>query len=139
MVLCRPHAGGTEIEIDDTEMLVITPESPLGSQIMGLEAGAKVSLELGGRKQRPWSERPVSALLFAAFLGQLLGRRGLDSLSIDLPRHDLTGGEGASSSLPALLNNVFCAYPSPAADCSDRFAVPRQNPPSAPRPVHWFY
>ena len=47
-----PTAGGTEIEIDDTEVLVITPESPLGSQIMGLEAGAKASLELGGRTQK---------------------------------------------------------------------------------------
>ena len=47
-----PTAGGTEIEIDDTEVLVITPESPLGSQIMGLETGAKASLELGGRTQK---------------------------------------------------------------------------------------
>ena len=59
-----PTAGGTEIEIDDTEVkrikapragksvLVITPESPLGSQIMGLEAGAKASLELGGQTQK---------------------------------------------------------------------------------------
>lgn len=47
-----PTAGGTEIETDDTEVLVITPESPLGSQIMGLEAGAKASLELGGRTQK---------------------------------------------------------------------------------------
>ena len=47
-----PTAGGTEIEIDGTEVLVITPESPLGSQIMGLEAGAKDSLELGGRTQK---------------------------------------------------------------------------------------
>ena len=47
-----PTAGGTEIEIDGTEVLVITPESPLGSQIMGLEAGAKDSLELGGQTQK---------------------------------------------------------------------------------------
>ena len=47
-----PTAGGTEIEIDDTEVLVITPESPLGSQIMGLEAGAKASVELGGQTQK---------------------------------------------------------------------------------------
>ena len=47
-----PTSGGTEIEIDGTEVLVITPESPLGSQIMGLEAGAKDSLELGGRTQK---------------------------------------------------------------------------------------
>ena len=47
-----PTAGGTEIEIDDTEVLVITQESPLGSQIMGLEAGAKASLKLGGQTQK---------------------------------------------------------------------------------------
>ena len=47
-----PTAGGTEIEIDGTEVLVITPESPLGSQLMGLEAGAKDSLKLGGQTQK---------------------------------------------------------------------------------------
>ena len=47
-----PTAGGTEIEIDGTEVLVITPESPLGSQLMGLEAGAEDSLKLGGQTQK---------------------------------------------------------------------------------------
>ena len=47
-----PTAGGTEIEIDGTEVLVITPESPLGSQLMGLEAGARDSLKLGGQTQK---------------------------------------------------------------------------------------
>jgi len=46
-----PTAGGTEVEMDGTEILIITPESPLGSQLMGLEAGQKSTLNLAGRKQ----------------------------------------------------------------------------------------
>ena len=47
-----PTAGGTEVEMDGTEILIITPESPLGSQLMGLEAGQKSTLNLAGRKQK---------------------------------------------------------------------------------------
>ena len=47
-----PTAGGTDIEMDGTEILVITPESPLGSQLEGLEAGQKSTLDLAGRKQK---------------------------------------------------------------------------------------
>ena len=38
--------------MDGTEILIITPESPLGSQLMGLEAGQKSTLNLAGRKQK---------------------------------------------------------------------------------------
>lgn len=47
-----PTGGGTEVELDREKILVITPESPLGSQLMNLESGNISSLELGGRKQQ---------------------------------------------------------------------------------------
>lgn len=47
-----PRAGGTEVINDNEEVLVITPESPLGSQLVGRKAGDKCELELGGRKQQ---------------------------------------------------------------------------------------
>jgi transcription elongation GreA/GreB family factor len=46
-----PRAGGTEILFEEKEILVITPESPLGSQLMGRRSGDKCDLDLGGRKQ----------------------------------------------------------------------------------------
>ena len=47
-----PRAGGTEVLHENEEVLVITPESPLGSQLIGRKAGEKCDLELGGRKQQ---------------------------------------------------------------------------------------
>ena len=46
-----PSAGGTEIEIEGTEVLVITLQSPLGSQLKGAKEGAKMKINLAGRKQ----------------------------------------------------------------------------------------
>lgn len=46
-----PSAGGTEVDIDGTEVLVITLESPLGEQLAGKNAGDSLSLRLAGRKQ----------------------------------------------------------------------------------------
>lgn len=46
-----PRAGGTEIVHEQEELLVITPESPLGSQLMGRKAGEKCVIELAGEKQ----------------------------------------------------------------------------------------
>ena len=46
-----PSAGGTEIEIEGTEVLVITLQSPLGSQLKGAKQGAKMKINLTGRKQ----------------------------------------------------------------------------------------
>ena len=46
-----PSAGGTEIEIGETEVLVITPQSPLGSQLKGAKQGSKMKVDLAGRKQ----------------------------------------------------------------------------------------
>jgi len=47
-----PRAGGTEVLFENREVLVFTPESPLGSQLIGKKSGEKCLLELGGRKQQ---------------------------------------------------------------------------------------
>jgi transcription elongation GreA/GreB family factor len=43
-----PRAGGTEIIHDKKEILVITPQSPLGEQLVGKQSGAALQLKLGG-------------------------------------------------------------------------------------------
>jgi transcription elongation GreA/GreB family factor len=47
-----PRAGGTEIVYDDHEVLVITPESPLGSLLVRRKAGEKFTLGSAGQKQQ---------------------------------------------------------------------------------------
>jgi transcription elongation GreA/GreB family factor len=46
-----PRAGGTEVEQDKQEILVITPQSPLGAQLMEKKTGDRPQLLLAGRKQ----------------------------------------------------------------------------------------
>ena len=46
-----PRAGGTEVIHDKKEILVITPQSPLGAQLMEKKQGERPQLELAGRKQ----------------------------------------------------------------------------------------
>jgi transcription elongation GreA/GreB family factor len=46
-----PRAGGTEIVHDQKEILVITPQSPLGEQLLGKKSGDAMALVLGGAKQ----------------------------------------------------------------------------------------
>lgn len=46
-----PRAGGTEVGFQKKEILVITPESPLGAQLMGKRAGEKFRLEIAGQQQ----------------------------------------------------------------------------------------
>jgi transcription elongation GreA/GreB family factor len=43
-----PRAGGMEIFHRKKEILVITPQSPLGEQIIGKKSGDKLQLTLGG-------------------------------------------------------------------------------------------
>lgn len=45
-----PRAGGTEIQLGVDTVLVITPQSPLGRQLMGRKQGATVQLDLGGKR-----------------------------------------------------------------------------------------
>ncbi len=46
-----PRAGGTEILHDKIEIFVITPQSPLGEQLMGKKSGELLQLKLGGAHQ----------------------------------------------------------------------------------------
>lgn len=46
-----PRAGGTEFVQDKKEVLVITPQSPLGAQLMNKKSGDRPQLLLAGRKQ----------------------------------------------------------------------------------------
>ena len=46
-----PRAGGTEVVHEKREILVITPRSPLGEQLMGKKQGDQPQLTLGGTKQ----------------------------------------------------------------------------------------
>ena len=46
-----PRAGGTEVMHDRKEILVITPQSPLGEQLLGKKAGDRPQLTVGGVKQ----------------------------------------------------------------------------------------
>ena len=42
-----PRAGGTEVVHDKKEILVITPQSPLGEQLAGKKSGDQLKLKLG--------------------------------------------------------------------------------------------
>jgi transcription elongation GreA/GreB family factor len=47
-----PKAGGTEVVHDGCEILVITPQSPLGAQLQGKKQGDRLQLTIaGGRDQ----------------------------------------------------------------------------------------
>jgi len=46
-----PRAGGTEVLHDKKEILVITPQSPLGEQLLGKIQGERPQLTFGGTKQ----------------------------------------------------------------------------------------
>lgn len=43
-----PRNGGVTVRLDDAEVMVITPQSPLGRALLGCRAGDRVRLE-GGR------------------------------------------------------------------------------------------
>jgi transcription elongation GreA/GreB family factor len=45
-----PSAGGTEAKWHGDDILVITPESPLGTQLMGKKKGDRFQLEIAGTK-----------------------------------------------------------------------------------------
>lgn len=45
-----PRAGGTEVRHAGQNVTVITPNSPLGRQLMGCRRGDVLTLDLGGRK-----------------------------------------------------------------------------------------
>jgi len=43
-----PRAGGTEILHEKKDVLVITPQSPLGRQLAGKKQGDRLQIEIGG-------------------------------------------------------------------------------------------
>ena len=45
-----PRAGGTEIKLNGATLLVITPQSPLGRQLLGRRQGDTVQLDVGGKQ-----------------------------------------------------------------------------------------
>jgi len=44
-----PRAGGTEVKLNGQTVLVITPQSPLGRQLMGRKQDDTLQLDLGGK------------------------------------------------------------------------------------------
>ncbi|HKB56845.1 MAG TPA: transcription elongation factor [Lacunisphaera sp.] len=44
-----PRAGGTEVGVDGRTVMVITPQSPLGRQLMGRKQGHALQLDQGNR------------------------------------------------------------------------------------------
>ena len=47
-----PQAGGTEIVCNGQEVLVITPQSPLGQQLMGKRKGDRLQLAIAGQRNQ---------------------------------------------------------------------------------------
>ncbi|KAF0177694.1 MAG: hypothetical protein FD161_2338 [Limisphaerales bacterium] len=47
-----PSAGGTEAKCGKQDVLVITPQSPLGGQLQGRKQGDWLNLTLGGKQRR---------------------------------------------------------------------------------------
>ncbi len=47
-----PCAGGTEVTVAKRTVLVITPQSPLGSQLQGRKAGGQFESSVAGKRQR---------------------------------------------------------------------------------------
>ncbi len=45
-----PCAGGTEVAHEKKEILVITPQSPLGQQLVGKKEGDQLKIEIAGTK-----------------------------------------------------------------------------------------
>jgi transcription elongation GreA/GreB family factor len=45
-----PRAGGTEIEVEGQTVMVVTPQSPLGRQLLGRKQGDSLMLDVGGRR-----------------------------------------------------------------------------------------
>ncbi len=47
-----PKAGGTEVTHQKRDVLVITPPSPLGEQLLGRKQGDALELNLGGKRDK---------------------------------------------------------------------------------------
>lgn len=51
LFLIGPSAGGTEVTVDGVEITVLTPQSPLGQQLMGRRTGDRVTLPPGEERR----------------------------------------------------------------------------------------
>lgn len=51
VLFLTPHGGGTEVNIDGLEILVVTPGSALGAAILGRQQGDDVSVVLRGKRR----------------------------------------------------------------------------------------
>ena len=49
--LVGPRAGGTEVTVAGRAILVLTPQSPLGQQLLGRHASETLPLEFGGQRR----------------------------------------------------------------------------------------
>ncbi len=49
MYLIGPGAGGTEVRVGDQPVVVLTPQSPLGRQLLGRRQGDAIRADLAGR------------------------------------------------------------------------------------------
>ncbi len=45
-----PRAGGTEVEFEGSTVMVITPQSPLGRELVGRRLGDRIATSLGGKR-----------------------------------------------------------------------------------------
>lgn len=52
LYLVGPRAGGTEVEFEGDEIMVITPQSPLGAQLVGSRQGDLLKLTLPGSQDK---------------------------------------------------------------------------------------
>lgn len=52
LYLVGPRAGGTEITQGQQQVLVITPQSPLGQQLVGKKQGDRLQLEIAGTSRK---------------------------------------------------------------------------------------
>lgn len=43
-----PSGGGTEVVCEKRDVLVLTPQSPLGSQLVGRKSGERMRMKIGG-------------------------------------------------------------------------------------------
>ena len=50
MYFIGPRSGGLEVEYKGTEIMVITPQSPLGQQLMGKKVGQRWTTKLNGSR-----------------------------------------------------------------------------------------
>ena len=49
-----PAGGGTEVMVEGRAVIVITPQSPLGQQLAGKRAGARIALPGRGKKAKAY-------------------------------------------------------------------------------------